>query len=125
MHKEIADKLVTALRSGEYQQTTGKLRDDVGFCCLGVLCSIAIKEGVADPWLAYESLPGVTGYRVDGSSGTLPPSVQEWAGMRTENGTYTNRGDAEWGENCLSDDNDNGKTFNEIADFIMERSAEL
>jgi hypothetical protein len=33
---EFKAKWVAALRSGEYQQCTGKLRSDQGFCCLGV-----------------------------------------------------------------------------------------
>lgn len=31
---------IVALRSGNYKQTMGTLRDDVGYCCLGVLCDI-------------------------------------------------------------------------------------
>lgn len=47
MKKEIADKWVAALRSGNYKQTTGMLnRNNESFCCLGVLCEIAIKDGV-------------------------------------------------------------------------------
>jgi hypothetical protein len=42
--------LIDALRSGEYQQTTGCLRDDHGFCCLGVGTDIAIKKGRIGEW---------------------------------------------------------------------------
>ena len=50
MKKELKDKWLQALRSGEYRQTTELLRDvdfaDVpGFCCLGVLgdvCGLAV-----------------------------------------------------------------------------------
>ena len=31
---------VKALRSGKYKQTTTKLRDTFGFCCLGVACDL-------------------------------------------------------------------------------------
>ena len=34
-------KWLAALRSGEYEQATGELRDAVGFCCLGVACDIS------------------------------------------------------------------------------------
>lgn len=37
-------KWITALRSGDYEQTTEVLRGDVGFCCLGVACDIHAKE---------------------------------------------------------------------------------
>jgi hypothetical protein len=35
---------IAALRSGEYQQTTGGLQDYKGYCCLGVACSVLIPE---------------------------------------------------------------------------------
>lgn len=46
MKKELKQKWVTALRSGEYKQTTGRLERIengtlVGNCCLGVLCRVA------------------------------------------------------------------------------------
>jgi hypothetical protein len=34
-------KWIEALRSGEYQQTFGALRDNDGHCCLGVLCEVS------------------------------------------------------------------------------------
>jgi hypothetical protein len=36
---------VQALESDEYQQTKGCLKDSIGFCCLGVLCDLAVKAG--------------------------------------------------------------------------------
>lgn len=51
MKKEIADKWIAALESGEYKQGQNVLRSDDGFyCCLGVLCELAVKEGVIKPW---------------------------------------------------------------------------
>ena len=44
LNRELMEKWVAALRSGEYKQHRGALRshedDDVGFCCLGVLRNI-------------------------------------------------------------------------------------
>ena len=40
MKKNIADKWVAALRSGKYKQTKHSLKDEHGYCCLGVLCEI-------------------------------------------------------------------------------------
>ena len=40
MNKEIKDKWVKALRSGEYKQGRLYLQRDNLFCCLGVLCKI-------------------------------------------------------------------------------------
>lgn len=43
--KEIADKWIKALNSGEYKQGFGQLRDrDDNFCALGVLCNLHAKE---------------------------------------------------------------------------------
>lgn len=33
-----------ALRSGKYKQTTKKLQDNKGYCCLGVACELFTKE---------------------------------------------------------------------------------
>lgn len=46
MDQQMKAKWVAALRSGEYKQTTRKLREvyedgSVGFCCLGVLCDLS------------------------------------------------------------------------------------
>lgn len=44
---------VKALRSGEYKQGYGYLHYKRGgkdkFCCLGVLCDLAVKNGVIEP----------------------------------------------------------------------------
>jgi len=130
MRKEIADKLVTALRSGEYDQTSGRLRNGDNFCCLGVLCDIAVKEGVIEPWQRVKIHgEGRLGFVVDieGESyeetSVLPNVVKEWAGMRSANGTY-NRGELD-DTRALSSDNDNGHSFAKIADTIENRYAEL
>lgn len=45
MNPEIKAKWVAALRSGEYKQGTGKLKNEKNeFCCLGVLCDTRFKE---------------------------------------------------------------------------------
>jgi hypothetical protein len=40
MNTELKTKWLAALRSGEYTQTSGSLRDNDGHCCLGVLCDV-------------------------------------------------------------------------------------
>jgi len=44
--KNQIQKWVLALRSGEYSQTTGKLQDEQGYCCLGVACDVFIPDGM-------------------------------------------------------------------------------
>ena len=43
--QELKDKWLEALRSGEYSQTTETLKDENGFCCLGVLCDVIDPDG--------------------------------------------------------------------------------
>ena len=47
----------------------------------------------------------------DGELAGLPPSVPHWLGLQTADGNYSKGG-------ALADDNDRGKTFDEIADII-------
>lgn len=54
MKVEIAERLVEALRSGEYVQGRNKLtgydRGIKKFCCLGVLCDLAVNDNVISVW---------------------------------------------------------------------------
>lgn len=46
MKADVKERWVAALRSGEFKQGTGRLRDEVGgHCCLGVLCQLVNPEG--------------------------------------------------------------------------------
>jgi hypothetical protein len=45
---ELRQKWVAALRSGAYQQTKRHLKDDAGYCCLGVLLECAGKRFILD-----------------------------------------------------------------------------
>jgi len=80
---------VAALRSGEYQQGKANLRAaDNTYCCLGVLCELAVQAGVArawrakagDRWLYY----GTSHLRENASGGYPPPVVGTWSGWGGE-----------------------------------------
>ena len=43
--KEVLELWVKALESGEYKQGHQLLNKDNEFCCLGVLCDLAAKDG--------------------------------------------------------------------------------
>lgn len=93
MRKAVKKKWLEALRSGEYKQgkrTLRRIEADGGYsyCCLGVLCDLAVKEGVIEP-------PKVAGTRTEygnfeanlsewGSTGALPSKVVEWAFTKKE-----------------------------------------
>lgn len=110
MNPEIKKLWVDALKSGEYEQGRGALCVGESFCCLGVLCDLAVKQG-ARVRVAKER--DKTTY--DSRSACLPPSVSDWAGLDNAWGEYkTNtRGDGN-----LANLNDVGKTFNQIAYYI-------
>ena len=132
MNKGIKALWIDALRSGEYEQGTGFLRKegtgDGGrgeFCCLGVLCDLYVEseENYVDPqgpveWEAL-TLQGATyARRIEDHLSFLPDSVMEWAGLTDNEGSYA-RSDGGW--SSLVEMNDNGYTFDEIADVIEEK----
>lgn len=44
---EVRHRWIAALRSDKYKQARGRLRtSDGGYCCLGVLCHLAINENI-------------------------------------------------------------------------------
>lgn len=98
MINENAQKLVAALRSGKYQQTTGRLHltkvagdgtlgRKPGFCCLGVACELAIEAGVPVKRESSHSF-GNDEDNYDGESSILPDSVQKWLGFRGARGEF-------------------------------------
>ena len=100
---------VKALRSGEYGQCEAFLAYDGRYCCLGVACELAVKAGVIPEPVEDESrgclVYGGEDYEV------LPQQVQEWLGLRTSKGDF---GDGD----SLTQRNDDGEDFQEIADLI-------
>ena len=52
---EIIKSWITALRSGKYKQGIGKLKakgvdgTELCHCCLGVLCELAVEQGIIGP----------------------------------------------------------------------------
>lgn len=118
---ELKKKWVAALRSGEYGQCTGQLADGKGnYCCLGVLAhitnnletdlngNICTKDGLFGN-LGYDLATefGLEGYFRE--MGQLPITSLE--GFTPEYGD---------GNIVLSELNDNGYTFSQIADLIEE-----
>lgn len=103
---------VAALRSGDYPQSRGHLKDDVGFCCLGVACEVAIANGEE---LDVEQHGTHLSY-YDGAAYVLPDKVRRWLGLRDDEGTF--RPPVEDRYNALTELNDAGWSFNMIADFI-------
>lgn len=112
-----AQKLVAALRSGEYEQARDALRRDDYYCCLGVACDLHRKETGQGRW---EPIPKAPTYfynsSSEGSDAILPPSVQQWLGFATASGAY-GQGSA---RSNLACDNDTGASFEDIAQTIED-----
>ena len=108
MNQDIKDKWINALRSGEYKQGTGALKNsNDAFCCLGVLCDLHAKEtdarwvDVQEGWLASYF----------GSDGELPDEVIEWAGLKLRDPVIC--------DHFISTYNDKeGYSFDQLADLI-------
>jgi hypothetical protein len=98
MNPDVKALWVAALRSGEYKQGKRQLRNRGKFCCLGVLCDLAVKAEVI----------GLRDYYA--SDGFPPDVVEEWAGFDAQE-TFP-------GGRRLDVTNDNGAAFDEIADII-------
>ena len=81
MKKEIADKWVEALRSGEYKQAKERLQSEDSLCCLGVLCKIAEKDGVRINTTRDNVL--------DGISLVSQPEVEKYSGLKTSHELFT------------------------------------
>lgn len=119
MKESVKNEWVKALRRG-LPQTKRRLRDNDGYCCLGVLCEVATQSGI-DLELEKDDLRnGMVGY--NGSYSTLPQEVIFWAGMKNDNPGTNYPIELEDGESdiiySLAEMNDAGLDFDEIADYI-------
>jgi hypothetical protein len=117
MNKYWKDKWLTALRSGEYKQTTECLRDDKGYCCLGVLSDLVAKEYPEQfKWNKFEELK-VNKYQLT-TTGNVESAVlmDEIVDITKVPDRYGKLED----EQYLTKYNDDGYTFEEIADLIEE-----
>ena len=83
--------VVAALRSGKYPQGTGRLKEvdvsgkAIGYCCMGVMCEVAIEHGVPVQVNRYalgsETRKAET---FDGSPSFLRRNVANWLGLDTD-----------------------------------------
>jgi hypothetical protein len=87
MNQDVKALWLAALRSGEFQQGKKRLRNmDDTYCCLGVLCELAVREGAIPPAvLDYVDSEAYTygdhAVKHDTSRTNLPTPVANWAGI--------------------------------------------
>jgi hypothetical protein len=123
MNQEYKNEWVKALRSGEYEQGTGKLCsiDENGknsFCCLGVLYDLAVKkEPEKFSWDNKSVID--TAYPVSDNISDDGILLPEWfvEHINFEGGS-SGKFIIDDDEFYLYDMNDDGMTFNQIADSI-------
>ena len=120
--KDVMNKWIEALESGDYAQTRGALGVDgleggkPSFCCLGVLCELAVQEGIIPDPLRGDAENATRLYGEAGNSGALPVEVRKWAGLATNNGTYDGAD-----KNLVGLNDSYGYSFEQIASVIREK----
>lgn len=112
MDKQIKKEWLKALRSGDYQQGSDYLNvKNTTFCCLGVICELAFKQGIVRKEAAGDTIKYISVKDLnDGDQWVLPNAVVVWAGLKESNPEINNENLAEF--------NDTGASFEEIADVI-------
>lgn len=92
MKADIKARWIEALKSGEYPQTKNALHrlrqiaEDFppeGFCCLGVLCEIAVQDEVIDVDLTSRASVALYDHEY---TGYLPETVVKWSGIDLDMG---------------------------------------
>ncbi len=146
--REHLEEWVEALRSGKWQQTQNELWDDsssgysaeevegrgeqIGYCCLGVLCKL---NGINNHETA--ELDGIEIEYTNGSA-IHPRRFNELVGLELRSVPYIDY-DGEYGTEVIDVEssfaasyasvlaglNDSGSTFEEIADTIEERANKI
>lgn len=125
MNADVKAKWIDRLNEldGKDMQAHGGLKDPQGkMCCLGVLCEIAVEEGV----ISEPRLGGIGYVYDDADSAFLPVNVMHWAGLREINPTIdrvplTKPTDEYRTASTLSFMNDRGENFGRIAAVINEQ----
>lgn len=117
MKPEIKKRWVDALRSGKYKQGKERLKrrgELPKYCCLGVLCDLAVQDGVCEWKDEYDDDLGVACCTpTDESTSTIPVEVQYWSGLKAR---YPELNGVPMA--VLNDSR--GLTFDDIADLIEE-----
>lgn len=126
MRKDVAEKWVAALRSGEYAQTVGYLQTEHGHCCLGVLCDLHLRETGHGDWRppgsgdAMKSQCYRDGLGIDGEY-TPPRSVMLWADLEEDPCLRVQRPGGAVTADEIVNLNDHGYSFAQLADLIEEQ----
>lgn len=102
MDRKAKNRWLNALRNKDYTQTAKRLKDETGWCCLGVLCE--------EMGIQREGITGGFAFKYKGGreTVTLPPQMLDDFDIPQDK------------INILQSMNDEGQTFAQIADWIEE-----
>lgn len=134
MNEDVKIAWIDDLLHGGHKQGKGELRSSDGrWCCLGRLCSLAARAGVGrwvrasdGGWKFRDNEAFNDRLIPDSQSAGLTPGVRKWAGL-TDDGTASDRlfvrvePTSEGSSGTLTDLNDTGHPFAEIADVIKDK----
>lgn len=129
MNEEVKELWASALESGEYKQGTGLLcrvtyKGEKRWCCLGVLCDLAVKKGIIPqpteaPFGEGLEFGGPDKYSVN--TAYLPQAVAEWAGFEPSAIQGMKFINPQIGESVATELNDiKGVPFPKLAALIRE-----
>lgn len=124
MKTDIRDRWVAKLESGEYAHgrtaLTYESANGKRFCCLGVLCEIAVEDGIIERKREVNYCGEATSVYQYGSqknSYLLPEEVVEWAGLESSNPKAATPG--RWhARTTLAYINDNARSFDPVIALI-------
>lgn len=119
MNQAIKELWLAALRSGKYKQGRSQLRRGDSWCCLGVLCDLATKQGIGE-WDGVEFIVKAGDEVLEVVSQVPSCTVQMWAELDAPNPLI---GEEEYSRLAtLNDGSVSGRirphTFTQIADLI-------
>lgn len=124
MNQEVKAQWVAALRGGEYEQGRDRLVSikadgSKAYCCLGVLCDLAVEAGVQvtvaeREWRHSDGVVAAIEY--DDQRFSPPSAVLMWAGVGSPIEGFL----VPWGDDRtdVANLNDDGQSFATIADLI-------
>lgn len=107
-------KWMVALKSGEFSQAKGQLKDGDSYCCLGVACELYRRETSQGDWEENT-------FRLGGTHEELPPhEIADYFGWNEYKGKYSLEiGDMK--PSTIPVLNDEGISFTEIATAFEEQ----
>ena len=117
--KEVFEHWIAALRSCQYKQTDGQLRAGMSnkFCCVGVLCELARKDGAPAKWSVWggfvykEALNNTPHIFTEKSEeGEMPEIYRKYLKLTVKEV-----------ENLYKMNDDQEKSFEEIANHIEQK----